>query len=409
MSFFMASNVCHPQEHDTNQRSSKLQVTILASEWGSSHGWVSTIIRELAIQLAKFANVKLTFFLPTGKCSKEDKKAAEGHGICIREAIKRPGYNELEWLSFPPKDLSISVVVGHGIKLGRQAQFIRDSHNCKWVQVAYTDAVDRGRFQSFDNRISVVEEEHQTEVLLCKMADLVVGVGPKLTDAFRRYLCWCKNDESIYQLTPGVFSDLFDIEHVLFKRKHCILVCGHGDAEDFKGNGFDIAAISVAAVPDTQLRLVTERKKNNEEITKKIVNLGIPETHLMVTVYKDSPDFLRRLFCEVDLLLMPSRTEGFGLIGLQALSAGLPVIVSKKSGFGEALDSVTFGSSFVIDSEDTKKWTEAIKRILEKGRESPLQEVKTARDSYDRAYSWSEQCKGLIKKMVNCLDGMSHI
>ena len=60
---------------------------------------------------------------------------------------------------------------------------------------------------------------------------------------------------------------------------------------------------------------------------------------------------------------MPSRTEGFGLTGLEALSAGLPVLISKNSGFGEALSKVPFGLSFVVDSEDPKVWAAAIKEI----------------------------------------------
>ena len=40
----------------------KVKVTILASEWGSSNGGLSTINRELAIQLAKCPKVEITFF-----------------------------------------------------------------------------------------------------------------------------------------------------------------------------------------------------------------------------------------------------------------------------------------------------------------------------------------------------------
>ena len=68
-----------------------------------------------------------------------------------------------------------------------------------------------------------------------------------------------------------------------------------------------------------------------------LLDLGIPANRLRVRGYVDSREDLKQLFCEVDLALMPSRTEGFGLTGLEALSAGLPVIVSQNSGFGEAL------------------------------------------------------------------------
>ena len=102
-------------------------------------------------------------------------------------------------------------------------------------------------------------------------------------------------------------------------------------------------------------------------------------------------------------MLMPSRTEGFGLTALEALSAGLPVIVSKNSGFGEALGRVPFGSSFAIDSEDPSAWTAAIKGTWDKDRRTRLDETKVLRDNYGKRYSWSEQCKNLLDKMVSLL------
>ena len=81
----MASSLREPQLRDCSvDDSRKVQVTILASEWGSSKGGLSTINRELAIQLAKYPEVEITFFLP--QCSKEDKKLALRHNIKIVEA-----------------------------------------------------------------------------------------------------------------------------------------------------------------------------------------------------------------------------------------------------------------------------------------------------------------------------------
>ena len=102
-----------------------------------------------------------------------------------------------------------------------------------------------------------------------------------------------------------------------------------------------------------------------------------------------SREDLKRSFLEVDLVLMPSRSEGFGLTGLEALSAGLPVLVSSNSGFGEALSKVPFGSSFVIDSVDPKVWAAAIKKVWGKDRQGRLEESSTLRTSYGRKYSWA--------------------
>ena len=403
----MASNVCLPQEHDPDHGSSKLRVTILASEWGSSKGGLSTINRELAIQLAKFSFVDVTFFLP--KCSDEDKKAAASHNVSILKAERRPGYHdELDWLNFPPENLRIDVVLGHGVKLGRQAQVIRKYHKCKWVQIVHTDPEELGMFKCYENPILRGQQKHRDEVELCQMADFVVAIGPKLTEAFCRYLSWCKED--VFSFTPGIFADFSSVQAVSVKRKQCsVLVFGRGDVEDFEVKGFDIGAISVAALSDTRLYFVGAPEGKHEEIVKRFVDFGIPASCLTVRGYVDSREDLRRLFCEVDLVLMPSRTEGFGLTGLETLSAGLPVLVSKNSGFGEALGSVPCGSLFVIDSEDPSTWTAAIKAIWKKDRKLQLDEVKAVRGFYAERYSWSEQCKHLIEKMFKLVDGMNYM
>ena len=175
----MASDLCHFQAHDTWQGSRKLQITILASEWGSSNGVLSTTIREFAIQLAKHDCVNVNLFMP--KCSETDKKAALEYGISIFTANRLIGFKELDLLSFPPDNLRMDVVVGRGVELGRQAQIIcnnlwkRNLWKCKWVQAVHSDPeFERNR------NMDLID--------LCKMADFVVAVGPKLTEAFRKYV-----------------------------------------------------------------------------------------------------------------------------------------------------------------------------------------------------------------------------
>ena len=71
------------------------------------------------------------------------------------------------------------------------------------------------------------------------------------------------------------------------------------------------------------------------------------------------------------------------------MSAGLPLLVSRNSGFGEGLSSVAFDSAFVIESEDPA--TLAILNIWSKDRKSRLEEAVTLRGSYARKYNWAKQ------------------
>ena len=102
---------------------------------------------------------------------------------------------------------------------------------------------------------------------------------------------------------------------------------------------------------------------------------------------------------------MPSRTEGFGITALEALSAGLPVLVSANSGLGEALREVVFGSQSVVNSEDPKDWAKAIKCVQQKKREVRLSESRSLRKKYMKKYSWEEPCKSLVIKMTNLVFG----
>ena len=382
-----------------------IRVTILASEWGSSKGGLSTLNRELAIQLAKCPEVEITFFLP--QCSQEDKKVALEHNVKIVEATPLPAFEQLDWLCFPPEDLQIDIIIGHGVKLGRQAQIIKRTKKCKWVQVVHTDPEELGMFKSYPDPISKGEEKHKNEVKLCEMADHVVGVGPKLSEAFRSYLRSCHKDENVLDLTPGVFEEFATMKQAPSERQQrSVLVFGRGDVEDFELKGFDIAGKAVATLEDTRLVFAGAPNGKHEEIAERLTGCGVPASRLRVRGFVQDRESLRSLFQEVDLVVMPSRTEGFGLTGLEAMSAGLPVLVSRKSGFGEALCKVLLGSLFVIDSEDPTDWTEAIKGMWAKDRKSRLDVVETLRDSYDKKYNWAKQLNEFLNKMISWTNGM---
>ena len=402
----MASSLWEPQSWDCRADDSrKVQVTILASEWGSSKGGLSTINRELAIQLAKCPEVEITFFLP--QCSREDKKVAKKHNIKIIEATPLPGSDQLTWLCFPPEYLQMDIIIGHGIKLGKQAQIIKRSKKCKWVQVVHTDPEELGMFKNYSDPISKGKEKHKTEVELCEMADHVVAVGPKLSEAFRTYLRSCQKDDNVVDFTPGVFVEFATVKQAFSERQQrSVLVFGRGDVEDFKLKGFDIAGKAVAELEDTRLVFVGAPDGKRKEIAKRLTKCGVPASRLRIRGFVEDRESLRRLFEEVDLVVVPSRTEGFGLTGLEALSAGLPVLVSRNSGFGKALHSVPYGSTYVVNSEKPADWTSAIKTILFKDRRRRLEEAETLRKSYDKKYNWAKQIKDLIDTMISWVYGM---
>ena len=381
-----------------------IYITLLASEWKSSKEGLSTMKRELAIQMAKFSNTSISFFVP--KCSDEDKREASHYNVKIVEAEERPGYDPIDWLTTPPEDLLIDFVVGDGVILGKQAQFIRKSRQCKRIQVVHTAPDELAVYENYSSAISKGEEKQSAEFKLCEMANVVVAVGPKLTEFYRALLNFC--GKKVHNFTPGIFNQFASLQVASIQgKKFRILVLGRGDTEDFKLKGYDIAARAVAQLVDKtyHLTFVGASRGSQSHVTEELLKHGLLQNQLIVKGYLEKRDDLIPLLCSSNLVIIPSRTEGFGLTALEALSAGIPFLVSQNSGFAEALQDITVGSTFIVDSEDPEPWAEAIKATREKGSERAFQECQELRTLYAEKYSWQRQCEELLSVMMSLING----
>ena len=410
LSSFPSTASTSQEDHENSSGSTssrKLRVTLLSSEWRSTKGGLSTINRELAIQLAKHPSVEVSVYLP--QCSEEDKQVARDHNVRLIKAREMLGLEPNFWLSCLPEDHSVDCVIGHGAVLGQQVQFIKRTHPyCKWIQVVHTAPEELGMYKEYEERISKGEKKHQVEVELCKLADQVVAVGPKLAEAFSGYLRPCGKDQDVLNLTPGIFSEFADVKQASQELgSFSVLVFGRGDSEDFQLKGYDIAAQAISELNDMTYKLVFVGATSGEEeqVADLLLKQGINRSQLRVRRFNESREQLAQLFCEVDLAIMPSRTEGFGLATLEALSAGLPVLVSGNSGLGEALQEVLNGSNCVVESEDPKDWANAIKAVRKKKRKLRLREAKLLQGEYADIYRWQDHCNRLVERMLAISQG----
>ena len=410
---------CYPETNGLSTRT-MLYVTLLGDEWSSSAGGLSTINRELAIHLSNHPAVKVSLLVPQGACNNEERSEADTYGISVVEAKRLVAFDRRDWLSFPPHEHLMDIVVGHGVKLGRQVQVIRNSSqlsNCTWVQVVHTAPEDLSRYKCYSadsDAISKGETKHESEVELCKLADLVVPVGPRLKEAYISYLQRYKTGQDVLSITPGLFQrefgDLVAKQDPNEDGEFKVLLFGRGDDEDFELKGYNIAA---KAFTDQRLKnkpyhliFVGAPEGKQEEVREKLLQRGIAEAQLTVRKFIQSRDRLKDLLCEADLAIMPSKSEGFGLVALEALSAGLPILVGSRSGFAKALENVPHGHTCIVNSDDPAQWAKAIEDVrIRHGMR--LREIKSLRASYEEIYSWREQCEALVNRMWKISHGKS--
>ena len=377
----------------------KLKVT-LASD---NEGWDIAVNGQLILELAANPRVKLSGLLPKGITEKQNKDAKK-LGIELFEAKDIPVLLPSDTLAFPPDSLEIDVVIFHsyGRYLGRQAQIVRERKSCKWLHVIHTVCEELAKFS--DTPAELITE-HEVQIELSKIADVVIGVGPKVTAAYRSALQPSGKDKDVIDLTPGIFYNLISTRPTKEEgEKFHVLMSG--SLKYFKVKGCDIAAKAIKLLNSASykyhLTFIVKPKENVAEITEALQNEGIDSNHFTVEVSNGAEDW-SSLLCKVDLLIKPSRAEGFGVSGVRAISADLPLLASNYCGLGVALQKLPSGNKHVVESEDPQVWADKIREVKEKGSKINQLEAEELRSEYEKQFNWKEQCDKLVTQMLSLI------
>ena len=175
----------------------------------NAEGWDKMVNGQLESTLALDERVLVTGFVPGN--TQQQREHARELKIDLFDAKFISGYPSTELLAYPPDDLNIDILMMHsyGRDVGRQAQIIKDTKNCKWVLVVHTVSEELEKYaQKAASRAAVNEpiSEHELQVKLCEKADLVVAVGPKVAEAYKAALQYCGKQDSIFTLMPKISS-----------------------------------------------------------------------------------------------------------------------------------------------------------------------------------------------------------
>ena len=399
----------------------RISVLFVCDEWKSSKGGLSTFNRAFAISLANTATDEIKVHCYVSQSSESDREDARKNGVNIITAQSIPGTSDrLEWLRLPPPELpNPDVVIGHGRKFGTPAYYIVRTTNCKWVQFVHVFCEDLGKHKVAESaEVDTIEEnekKNKSEIELCKAADMAVAVGSRLQRKYSRSV------PKIEIITPGILEK-FASESELLKASSVVktfnvFMFGRAAFEDLRLKGYDVVANAIGSLGNKfELTFVGSPTGGHRKIENWFINhTSITRNQITIRSYCNDQDELKRMFHESDLVAMPSRTEGFGLVALEAISAGIPVLVTGESGIAEALEEVEGGTSVVVESDDPNEWSCRIQELSMKNREERNDSAIHLRENYKRRYSWSTQCKRFKERILvlmkesfrgNCVNGM---
>lgn len=151
--------------------------------------------------------------------------------------------------------------------------------------------------------------------------------------------------------------------------------------------GFDLLLSSYARLlshyPDAELHLAGDMSMARQPVAGDNVHIHGKLSH----------DQLSGLLAQMDCLVLPSRLESFGMVVVEALAAGVPVIVSDHAGAAEAINENENG--WVIPSNDESA---LFQRMMACCREiDHVRSMSAACARSARRYDWSRYSKRAVE------------
>ncbi|HEX5277606.1 MAG TPA: tetratricopeptide repeat protein [Fluviicoccus sp.] len=284
-------------------------------------------------------------------------------------------------------------------------------------------------YESFSEKSTLADNKCKAQKRLFEQASIVMAVGPLLRDALAEML----DHPDIPMLVPG----LPDIKVKLVIKSFRGFISGRlsDDAKKIKQGHLGVAAFASAIQkadsdsglpdalrganePELTLRGVEFEQHATAQLTDAEIDLKLfAEEHAGRAIRMHALPFTadrKELFDDLrssSVAMMPSWHEGFGLVGWEAIAAGVPLIVSEKSGlyrllleleigiFANLVFPIDVAGSNVAPFFQTKDREVLAQRIIEIAKSPELQRKKAVqlREALLQRFRWANCAHSLAQ------------
>lgn len=277
----------------------------------------------------------------------------------------------------------LSGVAGHRVKHAVEVPLAVTFHTLARVKAATGDPESEQRAQA------------ETEVIGC--ADVIIASCQPEAQQLQTY--YDAPPERIELAPPGV-------EHALFspgdrEGARAALGLGRGPVLLFVGRIqplkrplVAVETLACLAREDARLLVVggpsgTEGEAEYQRLQDRIRSLGLED---QVTLVPPRPHhWLSTYYRAADVVLVPSRSESFGLVALEAAASGTPVVAAPVGGLRSIVDHGRTG--FLVDNATAEAFAAQAATLID----NPLLAAETAMNAAERArsYSWAAMARSL--------------
>ncbi|XP_019641112.1 PREDICTED: NACHT, LRR and PYD domains-containing protein 3-like [Branchiostoma belcheri] len=362
-------------------------VLLVSGQYATSEDCSSPVSRQVA-QTLRGAGWKV--YSTVLEDTEEDRKCAEADGVELILPTRSQGDTRepcLDWLTFDhvdryPNDRlpqDVGWIVGHAGVTSRAAATIKEQRFPQASLSLVTQAIpeDTEKYKEDEKAMGIGEKEDSIRQDAEK-ADTVFSVGHRAHDHFTISFCAIPDEDkkpAHYLFLPKP-SDLFlntTVKHVKTSQK-VVLLIGRVTTDE-RVKGFDLAAKVLSKVVEKNQDRIKLRicgvSEEEYQASMDILQTSINSGKLIPTLLPHgTQEDVCRDMKQAHLVLMPSRAEPFGLVGLEAMAAGVPVLISDQSGLADLVKKVIpeFHHSVLRitgdDSVDVGRWADQIADVL---------------------------------------------
>jgi glycosyltransferase involved in cell wall biosynthesis len=255
-----------------------------------------------------------------------------------------------------------AMIISTHLNFGPIAQIAQRSFGTPYVLVAYG--------------IDAWEISNMSRLKALKKANLVLAISRYTRDRLIREVGLDEHRVKILPCTydPGSFTIATKSPRLLQKyglspdTPVILTVCRLSETEGYKGYDQIIKAMPeiMRSVPNARYLLVG-KGPDRPRIEKLIAEAGVQDAVILAGFVPEEE--LAEHYNLCDIFAMPSRAEGFGIVYLEALACGKPVLAGNKDGSRDALGDGELG--LLVDPDDTAEIATQITRVLRREHSHP--------------------------------------
>ncbi len=353
----------------------------LATLGGKDAGGMNVYVRELALELGRSGVLVDIFTRRSDATAVEVRGMAPGVRLVqINAGPDQPvGKNDLFDLlpSFAQQMVLFGIHEGvrydlihaHYWLSGWVAHLLRRFWDCPFALMFHTMARIKNSVSPADLRETQLREA--TEAKLVDLADSIVAGSPEERDSL---VALCPDSAAkICTIPPGVDLDLFAVTDYLVSRAalewdeadRVALFVGRIDPI----KGLDTLVSAIPAVTNQRARFVFVGGDLDDEgqavgplreLVDETVRLRVRDRCQFVG--SQPQDRLPTYYSGADVVVVPSRYESFGLVAVEAMATGTPVIASRVGGLAYTIEDGVTG--VLVKQGDVVELSRAIDDLL---------------------------------------------